>query len=152
MYPGYAKKRIELALKGQGKSSTIQVVWTDMSGGAVDDVTGAVQGGDETELSGTLPGFIHRVGAETKLRQFAEIQTGDMMLDVDPAAEVAVFDGQVLVSGTIGLDAVAQKGVRFLVDGQWFTQAEIGEDLAAAWNVIFADQRLIRTILLRKAV
>jgi len=151
MYPGFAKKRIELALKGRGKSSTIQVLWMENSG-AADAVTGALVGGMETPMSGTLTGLVHQVGSETKLRQFAELQTGDLMLDVDPAAEVAVFDGQVLVSGTVGLDALKDKGVRFLVDDQVFTQSEIGEGLAQAWNVIFADQRLIRTILLRKAL
>lgn len=150
MYPGYAKKRTELALKGRGKKSTVQVLWTENTG-APDDVTGALTGGTETPLSGTLGGLVNQASAETKLRQFAEIQAGDMILDLDPAAEVTVFDGQIFVSGTVGLDSLSDKGVRFLIDDQVFTQAEIGEGLAQAWNVVFADQRLVRTILLRKA-
>lgn len=150
MFPGYAKKRIQLAVLGRGKSSTIGVLWSDFGNGAPDGVTGALLG-NETPLSGTMRGFIHEVSAAVKLRQFAEIQTGDVMVDLDPAASVAVYDGQVLVSGTVPLDSLSAGGVRFQVDGQLFTQADIGEELASAWNVIFADQQLVRTILLRKA-
>jgi hypothetical protein len=150
MYPGSAKKRIQLAILGAGKSSTVTVWWRAVAGGVADSVTGALVGGMETEVSGTMRGLTHQVAAQTQLRQFAEIQVGDMMLDIDPAAVVTIYSGQ-LLSGTVTLDDIARQGVRFGIDGQQFTQKDIGENLAQAWNVLFADQELIRTILLRKA-
>lgn len=154
MYPGYAKKRIQLAMLGSipgtRRSSTVNVVWVEIDNGTPDPVTGALVGGVQTELSGTLPGFIHEVSAATNLRQFAEIQTGDVIVDMDPDAVIAIAPGQ-LISGTIGLDDIADSGVRFLIDGNYFTQKGIGEELAQAWNAVFADQKLIRTIALRRA-
>jgi len=148
-------------LGSQGPSTLVTVRWqvpTAVPGSLpVDVITGALPDGGEQEVSGTLRGFWHQIGASTKLRQFSEIKVGDVLFDIDPGAVVAVYDGQVLVSGTLSagasvtLDAIATQGVRFELRGQSFVQAEIGDELADAWNVIVGGQALLGTVLLRKA-
>lgn len=160
MYPGFARSRLQLATLGQTgvtgkKNCTVTVLWTAFPGGALDPVTGAQVGGESQEWSGTMSGLVHQVGAETKLRQFAEIQVGDQLLDIDPAGQIAVMGYATLASGTmptggtVALDDL--DGVRFQIDGNLYTESDIGEGLAQAWNVLFGDQRLVRTLHLRTA-
>ena len=126
------------------------VLWPHIEGGALDATTGAIVGGVEYSMSGTLKGFEREIAAETKLHQMAEIQMGDVLIDIDPDAVITIYPGQ-LQSGTRPLDELKTAGVRFQVDGKLYTQAQVGEELAQAWNTVFQDQQLIRTILLRKA-
>ena len=103
-------------------------------------------------MSGTLPALLHQVSAQVVLRKFAELQVGDLILDLMPEAMVTVGDGTG-PSGTRSLDDLAELGVRFaLPDGQLFTQADVGEELAAAWQTWMGGIPLTRTIVLRKAV
>lgn len=160
MFPGFARNRLRLATLGQTgmtgrKSSDVMVLWSDYPGGEPDAVTGAELGGTGREWSGTMTGLVHQVAAETKLRQFSEIQVGDVLLDIDPAAQVCMLgyttlaSGTMLVSGTITLDTL--DGVRFLIDNTTYTEAELGEELAQAWEVLSGNQRMIRTLHLRVA-
>jgi hypothetical protein len=148
MNPTLARQRIRKALSRGG--STLIVHWVKTQGGDPDPITAAVVGAVETPLSGTLKAFRHQESAMAKLRQFQEIQAGDLLVDVLPEAAVTLYPGQ-LQSGTVALDALAECGVRFESNGVFYTQAEVGERLAQAWNVIFQDVELVRTVLLRKA-
>jgi hypothetical protein len=155
----FIKHRLRLKLQGavdQTGGSDVFVYWTEVTGGSADPVTGAVVGGVETPVSGVLRAFGAEEPARTVLRQFSEIKAGDLILDIDPDGLVNLFPQQVLadghqLSGTITLDNIADKGVRFEWGGQVYDQAQVGEELARAWNVIIGNQRLGRTLLLRRA-
>jgi hypothetical protein len=95
-----------------------------------------------------LRAFGQEEAARSVLRQYLEIQEGDVILDVDPGGLITLLSP---LSGTTTLDAIAANGVRFEWDGKLYAQAKIGEKLAQKWSVIVANQRLYRTLLLRPA-
>ena len=49
------------------------------------------------------------------------------------------------------LSDLAGRGVKFISNGIPYAPAEVGEELQQAWSVIFGEQELIRTLLLKKA-
>jgi hypothetical protein len=150
----YARARLKARLNGSsGPATPVLVRWRHPVGDATPDpITGALPDGATQEVSGTLRGGWHPVTAATRLRQHAEIRVGDVLLDLDPDAGVTACEGQALVSGTLRLEDLTQRGARFEVDGQLYTQAELGEDLAQAWDVVVGGVHLLRTVLLRTAV
>jgi hypothetical protein len=147
----FAQRRMAMKLGGRGgPSSALQVRWTETTGGQVDAVTGALIGGEEREVSGTLRGCVHETEAKSVIRQMAEIQVGDLLLDLSPLARVTRYADGLEVS----LESLQDQGVRFehpMGSGRWYMQANVGERLAQAWRVTVGDQELVRTMLLRKA-
>jgi hypothetical protein len=155
---GFARTRIGLSFAGTGPASVIGVVWQEglnQQNGVVvglDPVTEALQD-VLLPMSGTLAAQVHQVGSETKLRHFAEIQEGDLMLDTPSPTLVTIYDGQ-FYSGTTPLSGLAEKGVLFEVplgSGEFYRQKEVGEQLAAAWRVEVQSLILRETRLLRKS-
>lgn len=145
----FIRHRLQLHLKGQNtRASDVIVHWIETDGGTPDDVTRAMVGGVQTPASGVMRAFGYEEPARTVLRQFAEIKAGDLILDVDPDGVVELAPPQ---SGTVRLDDIARQGVRFEWGGRLYSQAQIGEELAEAWDVIVGNQKLFRTLLLRRA-
>ncbi len=144
MSPSFVKHRLELALARNG--TPVPVYWSELEGGTTDPLTGAVVGGVETPVSGVIRAFGAEEPPRAVLRQYQEIQAGDLILDVADNAYVTLPDGS-----TVLLDDLSGKGVRLEWGGQLYVQKEIGEDLASAWNVIVQGQRIGRTLLLRRA-
>lgn len=143
----FIKHRLQLQTRGSmGAGSSIIVHWIETAGGTLDAVTGAWVGGVQTPTSGVMRGFGYEAEARSVLRQHAEIQTGDVIFDVDPEGTIERADGS-----TVLLDMLRGKGVRFEWGGRMYAQAEVGEELAAAWSLIIADQKMHRTLLLRRA-
>lgn len=149
----FIKHRCQLRLAGtvnMAGGSDIIVQWMQTDGGTPDPVTGAQAGAVQTPVSGVMRALGAEEPARTVLRQFAEIQAGDLILETDPSGLVTILPNQTQ-SGTVALDDLAGKGVRFEWGGRLYAQAEIGEELALAWSVIIANQKLYRTLLLRRA-
>jgi hypothetical protein len=148
----FVKHRLQLHLNGSGidalAGSDVLIYWMEAAGGELDEITGAIVGGSQTPLSGVLRAFAHEEPARSSLRQYLEIQEGDVILDVDPDGSITLLPPS---TGTTNLDAIAAKGVRFEWGGKLYVQARIGERLAQKWSVMVADQRLHRTLLLRLA-
>jgi hypothetical protein len=145
----FIKHRVELHLNGSVNvtgGTDVPVFWQEFQGGSVDAVTGAVVDGVEVPMSGTIRAFGKQEPPRSFLRQFAEIQAGDLIVDVPADGVIAVSPG-----GTTTLDAIKNKGVRFQWGDQLYVQAEVGEALAECWNAIVQGQRLGRTLLLRRA-
>jgi len=148
----FVKHRISLHLAGSedlAGANDVGVLWTEVANGVTDVVTGALVG-VETPLSGVLRGFGYEVEATTVVRRFQEIQAGDLLLDVLPDAPVTLYLGQPQ-SGVVSLDSLAGKGVRLVYGDRLYTQKDAGEDLAQAWDAIVGNQKLSRTLLLRRA-
>ena len=147
----FARHRIHLQMRGAGGlASDVIVHWIETQGGALDETTGALVGGVETPVSGVLRALSSEQPARSVVRQFAEIQAGDLLLDLAPDPGVEVLPNPVL-SGTVRLDDLAKKGVRFERGGQFYVQKEVGEELARAWTVIVGNQEMMGTVLLRRA-
>jgi hypothetical protein len=148
----FVKHRFQLHLNGSGVdtlgSSDVIVYWVEATGGELDDVTGATIGGTQTSVSGVLRAFGQEEQARSSLRQYLEIQEGDVILDVDPDGLITLLPPS---AGSTNLDAIADKGVRFEWDGKLYVQARVGEKLSQKWSVMVANQRLHRTLLLRLA-
>ena len=116
------------------RATLIDIEWTVTAGGTTDPTTGSNTGGTVTVKKGQLRALVHLVGASKALRQFAEVEVGDCMLDLAPDA---ALDGK--------------KNLRFFVNGEWWTQKPVGSSLASAWDALAGGQRLFRTVLLSKA-
>jgi len=138
------RMRRNLLLEG----SPLTVIWCEESGGFVDEPTGATISGTRTVLSGTLHGFVQEEPARSVVRQFGEIQTGDLIVDVLPDAEVSLFEGQTQ-SGTVALTALDEP--RFALHGRQYSQAKVGGELDALWDATLGGEKMERTLLLRRA-
>lgn len=127
------------------------VHWLAMFGGSTDPVTQAHVDGLEVPLSGVMMALEKEEEARTKLRQFMEIEAGDLLLDITPDAVVTLPDGQIYASGVVALSDLREKGLRFERDGQFYTQRDLGEKLARIWKMRMENTTLAETILLRRA-
>jgi hypothetical protein len=149
----FVEYRMRLRLRGTVNltgATDVVVNWTQVEGGTADPITGALVGGVQTPVSGVIRALGAEEPARTVLRQYAEIQAGDVILEVNPHGLVELLPDQPL-SGLVSLDDISDQGVRFEWGGRQYAQAEIGEALAQAWNVIIANRKLYRTLLLRRA-
>lgn len=78
--------------------------------------------------------LIHFVEASRSIyRQFAEIQTGDIILDFLDDVELP------------------RTGATFIIDGERYVQKEVGKELTQFWDVIIQGERHFRTIVATKA-
>ena len=140
----------DLDASGQAPAGSLVVYFNVITGGELDAVTGAMLGGVETPVSGTMPAIGEEAQAISRLRQFQEIQAGDLIVDIPDPALVTLFDGQIL-SGVVPLPSLATQGVRFGWGGKLYVQKEVGEDLLAAWNTRVQGLKLSGTMLLRSS-
>ncbi len=128
--------RIALGLAESGTNVTL--TWLTWPPGTEFDVTTQRYVADETHQpaigSGTIMAFVHLPNfASNAVRQFNEIETGDIILDV--AADAAV-DGK--------------DGLTFTVGGLTYVAKPISDRLARSWDVIFRGAKLLRPLLLRR--
>lgn len=144
----FVQHRLALHLQGDAPTSTSCLVrWMTTAGGDEDAGTGALVGGVNTHHSGLLRGFGHVEPAQSVVRHFAEIQTGDLLLDV--AADAEIYE---LPSGLgVPLSDVEPHGLRVTWDGREYVQKKAGEELLARWDVTFQSRKTMRTLLLRPA-
>jgi hypothetical protein len=134
MNQGYIKNRIRLAIE-RDAGTEVTVCWTTWSGGAATDpVTGgyAESGEDHSE---TVKALVHEVNATTSIRQHAEVEVGDLMLDF---------------TGTV--DWSDRENVRFVVNGKTYVQKQIGSRLATALGTWVGGVNLMQTVVLRPAL
>lgn len=119
---------------GNANSADVTVIWNAASTAGVNPnledsyVTPA-------PTSGTWPAMVHYVQPTTSgIRQFAEIQPGDVIVDFE--ASLPVPDGA--------------KGATFKIEGnpKTWVQKNVGQDLADAWELVVGGQRVMKTFLL----
>lgn len=146
----FIKARQKLHLSQAGNASDVIVRWVEIIGGMLDAPTGALVSGVSCALSGTMRAHGLIEPATTVERRHAEIQTGDLILDVDSVPMVQLYAGQA-ASGIQLLDTIAQWQPRFEFGGALYVQKEVGDELACTWDAIVKNQKLHRTILLRRA-
>jgi hypothetical protein len=133
MRSNLATIQARIALNLQQAGTDILLTWSEYTGGTPDPVTGANVGGMESRRTKLVKGLVHSAEATSSVRQFAEIEVGDIIVDLAPDAPI---DGKT--------------GLRFTIDGQVYCQKTVGEKLTKMWDVVQANVRLYRTVLLKK--
>lgn len=116
------------------RGTSVTMRWVQWSQDAVVDPTTGARLDSPVPGSATFTGFVHFVTATTGIRQFREVEVGDVIVDLPP--EVSVD----------GLDQV-----RFEIGGEVFVPRDVGEKLQRHWDTMEQGQKLCRTLLLRKA-
>lgn len=125
--------------KNLAESGTdIVLTWREWPAGTTFDETTQSHVADDTHQpipkTATIKAFVHFPNfAANQVKQFNEIETGDMILDVTPDADV---DGK--------------EGLVFSVGGLDYVTKPVSDRLAKAWDVIFMGAKFLRPILLRR--
>ena len=126
----------EIAREVAANGTPILLTWETLAPGAtVDPVDGSSDGWVAQTL--TLPALVHQVqptGASA-VRQFNEVEVGDLILDF---AADAPLDGK--------------RGLVFRVNGKAYVAKEVGAKLAASWDVTVAGRQLFRSVLVKVKV
>lgn len=142
----FIANRAERNLAASG--SSLLVFWENQNAGVFDEPTQSFVGGVNTILSGEMKAFVIEQPARDVVRQFTEIQAGDLICDIAPQPNITIYEGQIF-SGTRTLDSIKDQSVKFGWQGRRYEQKETGGRLALIWDAVFADVPLHRTMLLR---
>lgn len=126
----------DIALELAQNGTSIGLTWDVWPDGVVPSPVDGSRAGTPTQGTATLPAFVHFVqpAGQTSVRQFAEVEVGDVILDFAADVELA-----------------GKENLRFNVGGQWYVAKQLGDKLATAWDVQVQDQKLFRSVLVRKA-
>lgn len=116
----------------------IALAWQTWPAGTTFDPTTQSYVADDdhqpTAQTGTLKAFIHFVNfLNSQVRQFNEIEVGDVILDVAPDTDLS-----------------GREGLTFTIDGQDYVPKPLSNRLAQAMDVIFQGEKILRPLLLRR--
>jgi len=111
----------------------IVLKWTEWNGPTTEDPTTGSILGTPVPMTETIKGFTHFIKASTVLRQFAELEAGDCLLDV--------HRDQVLKG---------RNGLVFVIDGEEWKQKEVAGKTATYVNTMCRNQKIFQTVVLRK--
>jgi hypothetical protein len=130
------RRDLRKLLTGQraGNRADVTVVWNTANLAAADPNLEATYPTAMMQ-SGTWPALVHFIQpAVTGLRQFAEIEIGDAIVDFSHEAEIPAN----------------ARGATFYIagDARTFVQKQVGKDLAEAWDLIVEGQRVMKTFLI----
>lgn len=141
-----------LAQNVAGRGSSLIVTWVNVTGGTLNESTGAYVGGVENHYSGVLTAIAVEEVPRYVLRQYQEIQAGDLIVDCGPDPAVTIYPGQdvYLNSGTAPLADLAKSGVQFEFNGRLYVQKKIGDDLADIWSLTVQGVPLLGGLLLTR--
>lgn len=130
--PAWIEYTTALELEESGTEILLQ--WQDLTNATLDPQTQSLIG-TPTPRSLVVNGLVHYVQAvsQSQVRQFAEIEIGDCLVDLPP--EVAV-DGL--------------HGLTFTIAGVVWRPKRLGDKLAKSWDMVMRGQRLVRTVLLSR--
>lgn len=133
---GIAEIQNEIARELGQNGTGIVLTWDQWPADSVKDQVDGSRPGTPTKMTATLPAFVHyvQVAGQSSVRQFAEVEVGDVILD---------FQADVNLSG--------KENLRFNLKGQIYEPKQIGDKLAATWDVLVQGQQLFRTVLVTKA-
>jgi hypothetical protein len=126
----------EIAREIAQHGTPIVLTWDEWPADAAPSPVDGSRAGTPTTGTQTVNAFVHYVPAagQSSVRQFAEIEVGDVILDFADDVDLA-----------------GKENLRFNVMGQLYVQKQIGEKLALAWDVTVQGVKLFRPVLVRKA-
>ena len=120
---------------GPVKPTDVVLTWDEWPSNNTPDAVDGSRTGTPTPATVTLPGLVHYVQLGTsQVRQFNEVEVGDLLLD---------FVGDAAIDGL--------RDLVFVVSGKPYVAKQIGEKLAQTWDVTVQGQQLFRTVLVRVA-
>ena len=134
----------EIARELNQNGTEILLQWNTLSGGTLPDpVDGTVPAAALVPQTKTLPAFVHQVqdAGTSRVRQFNEVEVGDLILD---------FPGDAALS-EVGGQRSEVRDLVFVVNGKPYVAKQIGEKLAQTWDVTVQGKQLFRTVLVRVA-
>jgi len=132
----------EIARELNQNGTPILLQWNAVPSDAVPDpVDGTVAGLVPQTM--TLPAFVHQVqdAGSSSVRQFNEVEVGDLILDFPGDAALPEVGGQ----------RSEVRDLVFVVNGKPYVAKQIGEKLAQTWDVTVQGKQLFRTVLVRVA-
>jgi hypothetical protein len=110
------------------------MTWVTLTGVTTDYALG-VQTGVPTVHTETVKGMVHFPQVAIRnVERFAEIEVGDILVDLPPTVTIEGRDG-----------------LEFTIDGARWTQKKVGAELAKHFEIVHENSRLCRTLLLSKA-
>jgi len=91
--------------------------------------------------SKTLSAFVHQVqdAGSSSVRQFNEVEAGDLILDFAGDAALPEVGGQ----------SSKVRDLVFVVNGKPYAAKQIGEKLAQSWDATVQGTQLFRSVLAR---
>lgn len=131
--PDRLRRRVMAQLMNSGTPVTLS--WVTFTGGTVDPVTGARLDATRSVHTETVYALHHQVSATTGVRQHAEIEAGDLILDFAHDVEL---DGK--------------EGLLFNVNGKVYRQKAVNSKLTQLWDVTVRGERITRTVVLELSV
>jgi hypothetical protein len=119
---------------GPVKPTDVVLTWDEWPSDNTPDAVDGSRTGTPTPATVTLPGLVHYVQPGTsQVRQFNEVEAGDVIVDF--AADAAI-DGR--------------ENLAFNILGQFYVAKQVSGKLAASWDVAAGNEKIFRTVLLRK--
>lgn len=128
----FIAKRVGLNLKQSGTDIVLQ--WNEFDGTTTTDPTTGSTLGRPTVKTLCVQAFVHYVQATSSVRQFAEIEVGDAIVD---------FHQDVCLDG--------KNSLVYIIDGVEWMQKNIKTKIPVSWNAELAGIKIFRTQVLRKA-
>lgn len=136
--------RVEANLEQSGTDEhgegVVELRWKEWPADAAQDPTTGALSGDSSVYAEKIPAFLHFVNATAAVRQFAEIQIGDCIIDISPKVD--------LQTSCRGL---ARMDLRYVINGVEYQNKPIGEKLSAHWDAAQNGRKLFQTVLLRRS-
>lgn len=145
---GFILEREALHLADAG--SDVLLRWVEVTGGWLDAGSGALVSGVSQPMSGIMKGHGMIEPARSVERRYAEIQTGDLILDVASDPDVTLCGG-LPTSGVVKFADIEAWQPRFEYGGRFYVQSKVGQELNATWDVVVANRKVGQTLLLRLA-
>lgn len=132
MKSNLARIQHRLRLHECDRGTLVTARWTVFTGSpALNPVTGGRKGVAASETLQFRAHYHEVTSISGTVRQFAEISSGDAIIDFDPAVEFGTED------------------LTFVITGKEWVPKEVGAQLAASWDSVVAGVTLGRTLLLR---
>jgi hypothetical protein len=128
---GFITMREGLNLKQSG--TDILLKWKEWTGTTTQDPTTGSTLGTSVDKSEIIKGFPHYIKATTTVRQFAELEVGDCLLDLHRDQQLK-----------------GRNGLVFVIAGEEWKQKEIAGKVASYANAIASNQKIFQTVVLRK--
>ncbi|HEX3800243.1 MAG TPA: hypothetical protein VH413_16225 [Verrucomicrobiae bacterium] len=132
-----------LAANLEENGTLVKVTWAVYPAGAIDPVTQS-KTGTPVEESICVRAFLHfpEPANNTGVQQFNEIERGDCIAD---------FHQDTPLDGKDKLEFIFLTNEGEPIDGQKWVAKPTSEKLTQTWGAVVRGQRLMRTVLLRKA-
>lgn len=135
--PDFIHQRVaENLAEGGGNVTDVVMTWREWPAGSTLDPVTQARTGTPIERNQVLRALVHFVQPANvnQVRQHAEIEVGDCIVDFAPDAPI---DGK--------------DEPRFIIAGQQWVPKKVNGKLPSSWDALVGGQKMFRTVLLELA-